>query len=72
MPERATYEKLRRVQELLGHAIPDGDVARGGDATVETIRLRCRAHNQYVAELVFGAKFMKTRREEGRAARRAS
>ena len=147
---RETYEKLRRAQEFLGHAIPDGDVAqvfdraldlllatqekqkfaatsrprpithrasknprhipahvkrsvwerdqgqcsyvgdnghrcpersrlefdhadpvaRGGEATIETIRLRCRAHNQYVAECVFGAEFMKAKREEARRAMR--
>ena len=30
--------------------------ARGGPATVENISLRCRRHNQYEAELVFGAR----------------
>jgi hypothetical protein len=30
--------------------------ARGGSATVENISLRCRRHNQYEAELVFGAR----------------
>jgi hypothetical protein len=33
-------------------------VARGGRATVEGMRLRCRAHNQYGAEQVFGSEFM--------------
>jgi len=28
--------------------------ARGGPATVENISLRCRRHNQYEADLVFG------------------
>jgi len=37
------------------HALP---VARGGESTVDNIRLRCRAHNQYGAEQVFGASFM--------------
>jgi 5-methylcytosine-specific restriction endonuclease McrA len=46
------------------HADP---VARGGEATVEGIRLRCRAHNQYEAELVFGAGFMSEKRAEARA-----
>ena len=32
----------------------DVPYAHGGDATVENIALRCRAHNQYEAELVFG------------------
>jgi hypothetical protein len=39
-------------------------VARGGKATVEGIRLRCRAHNQLEAERVFGAGFMAAKREE--------
>ena len=54
-PERSRLE--------FDHADP---VARGGEATIETIRLRCRAHNQYVAECVFGAEFMKAKREEAR------
>jgi 5-methylcytosine-specific restriction endonuclease McrA len=41
-------------------------VARGGRATVETIRLRCRAHNQVEAERVFGAGFMRAKRAEAR------
>jgi hypothetical protein len=44
-------------------------VARGGEATVEGIRLRCRAHNQYEAECVFGAGFMSDKRAEAAAAR---
>lgn len=45
------------------HADP---VARGGQATVERMRLRCRAHNQYEAEREFGKEFMDARREEAR------
>jgi 5-methylcytosine-specific restriction endonuclease McrA len=41
-------------------------VARGGRATVQGIRLRCRAHNQYEAERVFGADFMSRKRDEAR------
>ena len=37
-------------------------VARGGEATVSGIRLRCRAHNQYEAECTFGAEFMRHKR----------
>jgi hypothetical protein len=37
-------------------------VARGGQATVDNIRLRCSAHNQLEAEWVFGAGFMQDRR----------
>ncbi|HYM81761.1 MAG TPA: hypothetical protein VEY91_10190 [Candidatus Limnocylindria bacterium] len=39
-------------------------VARGGLATVENVRLRCRAHNQYEAERTFGAGFMREKREQ--------
>ena len=51
------------------------EVARGGLATVDNVRLRCRAHNQYTAERAFGAEFMARMRREGverRIARRAS
>jgi hypothetical protein len=43
-------------------------VARGGQATVDGIRLRCRSHNQYDAECTFGAGFMERKREEAREA----
>jgi hypothetical protein len=43
-------------------------VARGGRATVDNLRLRCRAHNQYDAECTFGAGFMERKREQARAA----
>jgi len=46
-------------------------VARGGEATVENVRLRCRAHNQYEAECVFGAGFMSEKRAEARARAKA-
>jgi 5-methylcytosine-specific restriction endonuclease McrA len=45
------------------HAIP---VARGGQATVSNVRLRCRAHNQYEAESTFGVEFMNRKRQEAR------
>jgi hypothetical protein len=38
------------------------EVARGGEATVEGIQLRCHAHNQYTAERTFGAEFMRHKR----------
>jgi 5-methylcytosine-specific restriction endonuclease McrA len=38
-------------------------VARGGQATVENIRLRCRAHNQYEAERMYGKGFMREKRQ---------
>jgi hypothetical protein len=39
------------------------EVARGGTASVDGIRLRCRAHNQFTAECTFGAGFMREKRE---------
>jgi len=45
------------------HAEP---FARGGKATVDNIRLRCRAHNQQEAERVFGREFMRQRRQGAR------
>jgi hypothetical protein len=44
------------------------EVARGGSATVDGIRLRCRAHNQYTAECTFGAVFMNDKRPMARVA----
>ena len=44
------------------------EVARGGEATVEGIRLRCRAHNQYQAERTFGTEFMRRKRAATRHA----
>jgi 5-methylcytosine-specific restriction endonuclease McrA len=43
-------------------------VARGGKATVNGMRLRCRTHNQYEAERAFGAGFMRRKRQEARLA----
>jgi 5-methylcytosine-specific restriction endonuclease McrA len=40
--------------------------ARGGHATVSGIRLRCRAHNQYAAEMIYGEELMRARREARR------
>jgi 5-methylcytosine-specific restriction endonuclease McrA len=42
-------------------------VARGGEPTVENLRLRCRAHNQHEAERVFSASFVSRKRTEARA-----
>ena len=42
------------------HAEP---VARGGEAAVANLRLRCRAHNQFTAERTYGAEFMRQKRE---------
>jgi hypothetical protein len=38
------------------------EVARGGVTTVDNIRLRCKAHNQYSAECTFGVGFMDQKR----------
>ena len=45
------------------------EFARGGEATVENIRLRCRSHNQLEAERTFGAEFVRRKREEARRVR---
>lgn len=50
------------------HAHP---VARGGEATVENVRVLCRTHNQLQAERLFGAGFMKEKRENARGKNRA-
>ena len=44
------------------------EVARGGEASVENLRLRCRAHNEYTAECRFGTEFMERKRTEARLA----
>jgi hypothetical protein len=38
-------------------------VAQGGRATVQGLRLRCRAHNQLEAERAFGRNFMNAQRD---------
>src|SRR4029079_12059021 len=54
--------QARRLLEF-DHVEP---VARGGMSTVDGLRLRCRAHNQYEAELAFGRGFMDGKRAEAR------
>ena len=44
-------------------------VALGGESTVDGLRLRCRVHNQYEAERVFGAESMAEKREASRQVR---
>ena len=56
--------EARRLLEF-DHVEP---VARGGKATVEGMRLRCRTHNQYEAERAFGTSFMRRKRQEARLA----
>lgn len=41
-------------------------IARGGQTTVGNLRLRCRAHNQFEAERVYGAEFMRAKRLRSR------
>jgi hypothetical protein len=45
-------------------------VARGGEATIANLRLRCRPHNQFLAERVYGERFMNGKRERGQAGER--
>lgn len=42
------------------------EFARGGEATVDNVRLLCRAHNQYAAECAYGREFMDRRKSEAR------
>ena len=44
------------------------EVARGGEASVDGLRLRCRPHNQYTAECTFGVEFMRNKRQEAQRA----
>jgi len=48
------------------------EFARGGEAAVDNIRLRCPGHNQHTAEQTYGTGFMKQKREEAAAARDAA
>ena len=41
-------------------------VARGGESSTDNLRLRCRAHNYYAAELVYGSEFMRWKRQQAR------
>jgi hypothetical protein len=41
-------------------------VALGGEATIDRMRLRCRAHNQYTAECELGTRFMSDKRHAAR------
>jgi hypothetical protein len=45
------------------HEMP---VARGGEATISNLRLRCRPHNQFEAERTYGERFMNGKRERDR------
>jgi hypothetical protein len=48
------------------------EVARGGEATVDGIRLLCRAHNQFAAERTFGSEFMRHKRIAAKEFREAA
>jgi 5-methylcytosine-specific restriction endonuclease McrA len=48
------------------HAVP---IARGGQSTVDNVRIRCRSHNGFEADRVFGSEFMKARREKAQRER---
>jgi len=62
---RCTFlgESLQRCRSIhfieFDHIEP---VARGGLATIENLRLRCRAHNLHEAEQAFGVSFMNGKR----------
>jgi 5-methylcytosine-specific restriction endonuclease McrA len=38
------------------------EFARGGEPTVDNVRLLCRGHNQYEAECTYGRDFMESKR----------
>ncbi len=67
-----TSEAGRRCESRRGlefdHVVP---FARGGEATLAGLRLRCRAHNQLEAERAFGTAFMRRKREEAGRRRRS-
>ena len=68
---QCTYESVsgRRCQARRSlHFDHVREFARGGEATVANLRLRCRGHNQHTAEQTYGAGFMRTKREEARSA----
>jgi uncharacterized protein (DUF4415 family) len=44
-------------------------VARGGQASAGNIRLLCRAHNQLAAEEMFGAEFMRCKKQAAQESR---
>ncbi|MBI1796622.1 MAG: HNH endonuclease, partial [Candidatus Eisenbacteria bacterium] len=54
-----------RARTEFDHIVP---FARGGDATVSNLRLRCRTHNQWEAKQTFGAEFIRSKIEQRSAA----
>jgi len=63
-PGRRRCDTRRRLE--FDHVIP---FARGGTATVDGLRLRCRVHNQFEAERAFGSEFMRRKRAGSRASK---
>jgi len=70
--QRAKHKSMREIEQLIAEISPKPDVpvefhhrtpyGRSGTHDVENIELRCRAHNQYEADLEYGAPFMAARR----------
>jgi 5-methylcytosine-specific restriction endonuclease McrA len=58
----------KRDQLEFDHIVP---VAKGGESTVENLRLLCSAHNQHAAECEFGKEKMQARREVAQRRRAA-
>jgi len=64
-----TDERGRRCKETGGLEFDHVDgFARKPMHSVDGVRLRCRAHNQYAAEQVYGRRFMERARARGKAA----
>jgi len=83
IPRRVRREVWKRDGGQCAHVSPAGrrcesrwmvefdhvqEFARGGPATVDNVRLLCRTHNQYAAELAYGAGFMDEKRNRDTAA----
>jgi 5-methylcytosine-specific restriction endonuclease McrA len=65
-------ESGRRCEERKGLDFDHIDpVARGGQTSVDRMRLLCRAHNQYTADFTFGPWFMREKREQAQLAAQA-
>lgn len=64
--DRCTYVSPdgKRCEERSGIEIDHIEpYARGGEATVANLRLRCRTHNQLEAERAYGSKFIRNKRK---------
>jgi 5-methylcytosine-specific restriction endonuclease McrA len=67
--ENASGKRCEACKDLeFDHVVP---YARGGEATVANLRLRCRAHNQHAANRTFGKGFMDGKRHAARGKARA-